>query len=117
MEMPAFIYNVLPSKKRNELISKRNVRVIKQFLKKRKQLKITRENNMAHLEQLRKDESINVSTYSRLKQVIMDTHEQKRMDLIKASVEKSVRTSKSFVSYDDQASEDEQPLVSNVENN
>ena len=111
MEIPTFIYNVMPSKKREELISKRNVRVIKEFLKKREQMITSRENDIAHIEQLRKDKSISTSTYNRLKQVMMLTHEQKRIDLIKTSVEKSLRISKPFASYEGQA------LASSVENN
>lgn len=117
MEMPTFIYNVLPSKKREELISKRNVRVIKEFLKKREQMMISRENDLARLKQLRKDKSISASIYRRLKKVLLFTHEQKRIDLIKASVEKSVSIGNSSVCCDNEASEDDQPLVSKVENN
>ena len=117
MEMPPFIYNVLPSKKREKLISKRNVRVIKEFLRKREEMIASRENDMAHLKRLRKDKSISASTYRRLKQVMMLTHEQKRIDLIKTSVEKSLRISKSSVGDDSHESEDGQLSVSSVENN
>ena len=117
MEMPTFIYNVMPSKKREELINKRNVRVIKEFLKKREQMVTSRENDIAHIEKLHEDKSISTSTYRRLKQVLILTHEQKRIDLLKASVEKSVRISKPFVSDNNQESEDNHALVSSVENN
>ena len=117
MEIPTFMYNVLPSKKREELINQRNVRVIKEFLKKREQLKIARENEITHLKQLRKDKSIRASTYRRMKRETMVSYEQKRMDLIKASVEKSVGTSKSFVRIDGPTSEEDPSLMSIVENN
>jgi len=117
MEIPTFIYDVLPSKKREELINKRNVRVIKEFLRKREKLEIVKDEYLAHLKQLRKSKSISASTHRRLKQAMMRTHEQKRINLIKASMKKSVKIGKSFVSYDDQASEDDQPLVSSVEKN
>ena len=117
MEMPTFIYNVLPSKKREKLISERNVRVIKEFLRKREQITISKENDLVRLKQLRKDRSISKSTYSRLKQVVILSHNQKRIELIKASVEKSVRIGKSSVSYDEHTSEDNQPIDSVIKNN
>jgi len=117
MEIPTFIYNAFPSKKREELISKRNVRVIKEYLSKREKLEILKKDELAHLKQLRKEKSINASIYRRLKKVMVYTHEQKRIDLIKASVEKSVKIGKSKVSYDEQASEDKQSIVPGTENN
>ena len=117
MEIPIFIYGVLPPKKREELIMKRNVRVIMEFLRQREKLEIMKENELAHLKQLRKDKSISASMYRRLKQIMIYTHEQKLVDLIKASTEKSVKVSKSSVSYDYQASENAQPLVASAENN
>ena len=117
MEIPTFMYNVLPSKKREELISKRNVRVIKEYLKKREQMMISRDNDLTRLKQLRKNKSIRASEYRRLKKVLFYTHEQKRIDLIVASVEKSVSIGDSSVCYDDETTEDDQSLVSKVENN
>ena len=117
MEMPTFIYNVFPSKKREELISKRNVRVIKEYLKKREQLMNSKENDLARLKQLRKNKSIRASTYRRLKKIMIYTHEQKRIDLIMTSEEKSVSIGNPSVCHDDQASEDDQQIVSKVENN
>ena len=117
MEMPPFIYNVLPSKKREKLITKRNVRVIKEYLRKREQMKISRENDLARLKQLRKDKTIRAPEYRRLKKIMVYGHEQKRIELIKACVEKSVRISKSSVSYDEDVSENNQPVESVIENN
>jgi hypothetical protein len=77
LEIPIFIYGVFPSKKREEFISKRNVRVIKEFLGKREKLEIAKEEELAHLKQLRKKRSINRAIYSRLKRVMILTHEQK----------------------------------------
>ena len=97
MEIPTLIYDVLPSKKREQLVSKRNVRVIKEFLKKRNQLEIAKEEELTRLKQLRKQRSINASMYRRLERVMFLTHEQKRIDLIKATVEKSVKIEKPTV--------------------
>ncbi len=117
MEMPNFMYNVFPSEKREQLITKRNVRVIKEFLRKRKQIISSKENDIAHLDKLRKNKAITKSTYHRLKQVVMLTHDQKRIDLIKESVEKSVRIDKYSVSYDNRESEDDNAIASIVEIN
>ncbi len=117
MEMPTFIYNVLPSQKREKLINKRNVRVIKEYLKKREQMIISRENDLARLKQLRKDKSIRAPEYRRLKKIMVYGHEQKRIELIKASVKKSVRISKSSAIYDEHTSKNNQPVESFIENN
>jgi hypothetical protein len=117
MGISTFIHKALPSKKREDLINKRNVKVIKEFLRKRRKLEIAKDDDLAHLKQHCKSKSINASIYRRLKQVLIYTYEQKLMDLIKASVEKSFSIDKSIVSYDNQASEDDQPLGSIVENN
>lgn len=103
MEMPTFIYKVLPSKKKEELISKRNVRVIKEYLVKRKKLESAKKGEMARLRQLRKSKSISASTYRSLKQVVvMARMETKRIELINASMEKSVKLQKSVVSFDNE---------------
>ena len=103
MEMPTFIYSVLPSKKKEELLSKRNVRVIKEYLMKRKKLETAKKDQIAHLKQLRKSRSINASTYRRLKQAtVMASMETKRVELIKATIEKSVKLEKSVVSCDNE---------------
>jgi hypothetical protein len=117
LEIPIFIYGVFPSKKREEFISKRNVRVIKEFLGKREKLEIAKEEELAHLKQLRKKRSINRAIYSRLKRVMILTHEQKRIDLIEATIRKSVKMGKSAVSFDSQPTEDDQQLEPNSENN
>jgi hypothetical protein len=117
MEIPTFIYNIFPPKKREELINKRNVRVIKEFLRKREQIISSKENDIAHLERLRKDNSITKSTYRRLKQAVILTHDKKRIDLIKKSIDKSISIDKYSVSYDNQEFEDDTALVSIVESN
>jgi len=99
MEIPTFVYHVLPSKKREELISKRNVGLIKEFFRKREKLQTAKEDDLAHLKQLRKNRSINTGMYHRLKQVMILTHEQKRIDLIQSITEKSVRNGKSGNSH------------------
>jgi hypothetical protein len=96
---------MLPSQKREELITKRNVRIIKEYLKKREQMKIAKEKDLAHLNQIRKDKSIAASEYRRMKNVLIYGHEQKRIDLIRASVEKSLKNNDSSAKSGKQASE------------
>jgi hypothetical protein len=117
MEIPTFIYGVFPCKKREEFINKRNIRVIKEFLCKREKLEITKEDELAHLKQLRKKRSINTAVYRRLKRVMILTHEQKRIDLIEATIKKSIKIDKSVVNCDTQPTEDNQQLELNSENN
>ena len=99
MELPTFVYGVLPSKKREELINKRNVGLIKEFFREREKLQIAREDDLAHLKQLRKNRSINTVIYRRLKQVMILTYEEKRIDLIESIIKKSVRIGNSVTSY------------------
>jgi hypothetical protein len=117
MEIPTFLYSVFPYKKREEFISKRNVRVIKEFLCKREKLEITKEDEIAHLKQLRKKRSINTAVYRRLKRVMILTHEQKRIDLIEATIKKSVKIDKSVVNCNTQPTQDNQQLELDSENN
>ena len=99
MEIPTVMYNIFPSKKREELISKRNIRVIKEFLKKREKLEIAKKEDANHLKQLRKTRSISSSNYQRLKKVLIYSNEEKRINLIKATIEKSVKIGKPVNSY------------------
>ncbi len=106
MELPIFVYDVLPSKKREKFINKRNVGLIKEFFREREKLQIAREDDLAHLKQLRKNRSINTVIYRRLKQVMILTYEEKRIDLIESIIKKSVRIGNSVTSYHNQPSED-----------
>jgi hypothetical protein len=98
MKLPNLLYCFIPAKKRNQLVSKRNVRVIKDFLREREKLRIAKEQDLAHLKQLRKSRSISKDQYHRLKEILFLTHEQTRMDLIKAMTEKSIKIRKSVAS-------------------
>lgn len=117
MELPNLMYCILPLKKREELYNKRNVKVINEFLKKRKKLQIAKEDDLAHLKQLRKNRSIDKSMYQRLKKVMISTYEKKRIDLLESTTEKSVRKGKSVNRHYNQSSEDYQPPESEAANN
>jgi hypothetical protein len=91
METPTFMYAVLPSEKREELIIKRNVRVIKEFLRKREQLQNATEEEITRLEHLCKKKTVDASTYRSLRQAIAVKYYLKRLKLIRATLKKSVR--------------------------
>ena len=116
MGMPNFIYNRLSPKKKQEVDNKKNVKVIKEFLKKRQRLQTDKNDELSRLEQLRKNKSIDKTTYQRLKKVMILTHEHKRIDLIRSIMEKSVRTGKSFNSQIDQPLENNQPIEYHLKN-
>ena len=117
MEIPTFLFNVLPSNKKEENLSKRKIRVIKEFLKKRKNLEIAKKHDASHLKQLRKSKSIDASTYRRLKKLMSYNHERKRIDLITLSIEKSVKVGKSFTDHDNQPVENDQQAQLKIETN
>jgi len=99
------MYSVLPPEKREELIIRRKVKLIKDFLRKRRKLEIAKENKMAHLKQLVDSRSIDKETYYRIEQLMILTHEQKRLDLVKAVIKKSFGIGKTSASYDNQPTE------------
>ena len=110
MKISTLMYSVLPSKQKKAIISKKNVRVIREYLKQRKLLNAKKEDELARLKQLRKIRSINASMYRRLKDVVIMTSEQKRIELAKASIEKSVKLEKTEYRINNQPIEDTQPL-------
>ena len=66
-----------------------------------------------HLEHLRRGRVIDKSTYQRLKQVINLTQEQKRVDLIETTLKKTSKCKESFVGFDTQPVKDDQSLELN----
>lgn len=116
MRTPNFIYNKLSPKKKQELDNKKNVKVIKEFLKRRTRMQTDKNEELSRLEQLRKNKSIDKTTYQRLKKVMILTHEQKRIDLIRSIMEKSVRNGKSVSSQVDQPLENNQTIEPHLKN-
>ncbi len=108
MELHNLIYSILPSEKREQLINKKNVKIINEFLKERKKLQTAKDNDIARLRQLRKDRSINTSMYHRLKHVMIITHEQKRIELIESITKKTAKNGTSVKIPHVQLSEDDQ---------
>ena len=85
--------------------NKRNVKAINEFLRKRKKLQKEKDDELERLGQLCEDRSIDESTYDRLKEVMILTHEQKLIDLIRSIMEKRVRSEKSVDSQNNQPME------------
>ena len=108
MTLHNLIYSILPSEKREQLINKKNVKIINEFLKERKKLQLAENDDIARLRQLRKDRSINASMYHRLKHVMTITHEQKRIELIESITKKTEKNGNSVNVPSVQLSEDEQ---------
>jgi hypothetical protein len=108
MELHNLIYSILPSDKREQLINKKNVKVINKFLKERKKLQTAKDDDIARLRQLRRDRSINTSMYHRLKHVMIITHEQKRIELIESITKKTAKNGTSVKIPNVQLSEDDQ---------
>lgn len=115
MELHNLVYSILPPKKREELINKKNMKIINEFLRERKKLQTAKDDDLVHLKQLRKNRSIDTSMYHRLKQVMILTHEQKRIELIESIAKKSVKSENFVKTCDSQLSEDDQAQESVVQ--
>lgn len=108
MTLQNLIYGILPSEKRQQLINKKNVKIINEFLRERKKLQAARDDDIARLRKLRKDRSINTSMYDRLKHVMIITHEQKRIELIESITKKTQKNGYSVKFTSVQLSEENQ---------
>jgi len=108
MTLHNLIYSILPSEKREQFVNKKNVKIINEFLRERKKLQTAKIDDIARLRQLRKDRSINTSMYHRLKQVMIITHEQKRIELIESTTKKTAKSGNSASIPSVQLSEDDQ---------
>jgi len=108
MTLHNLIYSILPSEKREQFVNKKNIKIINEFLRERKKLQTAKDDDIARLRQLRKDRSINTSMYHRLKQVMIITHEQKRIELIESTTKKTAKSGNSASIPSVQLSEDDQ---------
>jgi len=91
MGLSTFIYDLLPLKKKEELMNRRNVKLINEFLRERKKHQVARKDDLVHLKELRTNRSIDNDTYQRLKKVMILTHEKKRIELIDSVTGKSAK--------------------------
>jgi hypothetical protein len=89
MGLSTFIHDLLPLKKKEEVINRKNVKLINEFLRERKKQKVARKDDLVHLKELRTNRSIDNDTYQRFKKVMILTHEKKRIELIDSVTRKS----------------------------
>ena len=89
MGLNTFIYDLLPQGRKEGLINKRNMKIINEFLRERKKQQTARKGDLFRLRELRDKRSIDGDTYHRLKNVMILTHEKKRIELIDSFTSKS----------------------------
>ena len=89
MGLNTFIYDLLPQGRKESLINKRNMKIINEFLRERKNQQTARKGDLFRLRELRDKRSIDGDTYHRLKNVMILTHEKKRIELIDSFTSKS----------------------------
>ncbi len=91
MGLSNLFYNLLPQEKRDHLNDRKNVKLIKEFLRERKKLQAARKADIIRLKDMRKNRYIDKGNYLRLKEVMILTHEEHRIELINSITRKSAR--------------------------
>jgi hypothetical protein len=91
MGLSTFIYGMLPQGRKEDLLNIGNVKIINEFLKERKKQQTAKKDDLFRLRELRNNRSIDGDTYHRLKNVMILTHEKKRIELIDAITSKSFK--------------------------
>jgi hypothetical protein len=91
MGLSTLIFNLLPQGRKADLINRKNVKIINEFLKERKKQQTAKKDDLERLKELRNNRSIDGDTYHRLKNVMILTHEKKRIELIDAITSKSFK--------------------------
>ena len=91
MGLSTLIFSLLSQGRKEDLINKRNMKVINEFLKERKKQQTAKKDDLERLKELRKNGSIDGDTYHRLKNVMILTHEKKRIELIDSFTGKSFK--------------------------
>ncbi len=91
MGLSNMFYNFLPQDKRDHLNDRKNVKLIKEFLRERKKLQAARKADLVRLKDMRKNRYIDKDNYLRLKEVMILTHEEHRIELINSITRKSAK--------------------------
>ncbi len=91
MGLSNLFYNLLPQDRRDHLNDRKNVKLINEFLRERKKLQAARKADLVRLKDMRKNRYIDKDTYLRLKEVMILTHEEHRIELINSITRKSAR--------------------------
>jgi hypothetical protein len=91
MGLSTLIFGLLPQNRKEDIMNRKNVKIINEFLRERKKQQVVRRDDLVRLKELRRNGSIDGDTYRRLKTVMVLTHEKKRIELIDAFTSKSCR--------------------------
>lgn len=91
MGLSDLFYNLLPQEKRDHLDNRKNVKLINEFLRERKKLQVARKADLVRLKGMRKNRYIDKDNYLRLKEVMILTHEEHRIELINSITRKSAK--------------------------
>ncbi len=89
MGLSDLFYNLLPQEKRDHFNDRKNVKLINEFLRERKKLQAARKADLVRLKGMRKNRYIDKDNYLRLKEVMILTHEEHRIELINSITRKS----------------------------
>ena len=101
MGLSTLIFGFLPQNRKEDLMNRKNVKTINEFLRERKKQQVVRRDDLVRLKELRRNGSIDGDTYRRLKTVMVLTHEKKRIELIDAFTSKSYKREGSVKSVED----------------
>jgi len=106
MGLSNVFYNMLPLRRKEDFINRKNVKLINEFLRERKKLQTSRQDDLERLKEMRKNRYIDGDTYLRLKEVMVLTHEENRIQLINSITNKR----SNFLYYNTPATENSDPL-------
>jgi hypothetical protein len=79
------------AKRQQEHINRKNVKLINEFLEQRKKLQNERTSNFARLKEQRKNKSIDSSTYHRMRELLVLSHETKRLEMLYSMARESAK--------------------------
>lgn len=79
------------AKRHEERMNRKNIKLINEFLKKRKEQQTTEKNELTYLKQQRKSKSIDKITYDRLLKALSLSHEMKHLEMLYWVSNKSAR--------------------------
>jgi hypothetical protein len=91
MGLSDLFYNLLPQERRDQIDSRKNVKLINEFLRERKKLQVARKADLVRLKGMCENNYIDRDTYTRLKEIMILTHEENRIELINSITRKSAK--------------------------
>lgn len=90
-------FNVKDVKRQEENANRKNMKLIKEFLKERKKQQTAHASELSKLGQLRKNGSIDENIYERMLKLVLSTCEKERIQLLDALVRNSAKNGLSKV--------------------